>query len=154
MGDREFLEAPRLRGVRPGPPAHVGAGVFQRRRSLPESWLMNLVLPAALLLSISIGYLVAVLLLPISPKDRAGQLFAVCLGAGLGAGISSCLYFLVWLTLGPSTRTFVVLELVILGLLGAGFWARRVASASVAEPLARSVWWLPLIGFLAALAFA
>jgi hypothetical protein len=81
-------------------------------------------------------------------------LFAVCLGAGLGAGISSCLYFLVWLTLGPSTRTFVALELLILGFLGAGCWARRAASASVAEPPVRNVWWLPLIGFLAALAFA
>jgi hypothetical protein len=115
---------------------------------------MSLVLLGALLLSISIGYLLAVLLLPASARNRAGQLFAICLGAGLGAGISSCLYFLIWFTLGPSTRTFVAAELIILGLLGAGCWIRRPWRASGPEPPERSVLWLPLIGFLVALAFA
>ncbi|MBI2679771.1 MAG: hypothetical protein HYX25_02045 [Candidatus Solibacter usitatus] len=112
---------------------------------------MNLVLLAALLLSISIGYLTVLLLLPSAGHNRVGQLLAVCVGAGLGAGISSCLYFLIWLTLGPSTKTFVAAELIILGLLGAGCWKRRSASA---EPRAGGVLWIPLIGFLVALGFA
>jgi hypothetical protein len=108
---------------------------------------------AALLLSISIGYLLAVLLLPVSAQNRAGHLFAICLGAGLGAGISSCLYFLIWLALGPSTKTFVAAELVILGFLGAGCWVRRAPGGSDTEPPPRSMLWIPLTGILIALAF-
>ena len=115
---------------------------------------MSLVLLAALALSISIGYLVAILLLPVPAQNRSGQWFAVCLGAGLGAGISSCLYFLIWLALGPSTKTFVAAELVILGLLGAACWRRRRAPASAAESPGHGLLWLPLLGFLVVLAIA
>ncbi len=114
---------------------------------------MSLVLLAALLLSISIGYLAALLLLPPAQK-RAGQFFAICLGAGLGAGISSCLYFVIWLAMGPSTKSFAAAELVTLGLLGAGCRIRRPWNAAGAEPRARGLSWIPLIGFLIALAFA
>src|SRR5712692_3045760 len=77
------------------------------------------------MVSMLTGYLVITLLLPAFNPRWASEILSVCLGAGLGAGISSCLYFLVWLLIGPSTATYVSAELVLLGAAGPRCWLTR-----------------------------
>ncbi len=116
---------------------------------------MTPLLAAWLLVSILTGYLVTKLPLPAFNPRWAGEILSVCLGAGLGAGISSCLYFLVCLLIGPSTPAYVSAEVVLLGTAGAGFWlahAKTIAGNNSTQSIAFG--WLLPVALVAALAIA
>lgn len=75
---------------------------------------MTFLLGAALLIAVTIGTILVLALLPVKARGPTGLIFSVCAGAGLGIGVTSCLYFLV-LLLGQR-RHFVLIEIMIAGL--------------------------------------
>jgi hypothetical protein len=116
---------------------------------------MTVVLAASLVSSTLIGYLAAALFLPNYRPRWADLPFKICLGAGLGAGVSSCLYFLIWLLIGPSTKAYVFAEVLFVGALGTAYWFVRDVSV-IDNPRAKPAgwFWLLLGGFLVALMLA
>ncbi|HKX00629.1 MAG TPA: hypothetical protein VJN43_23010 [Bryobacteraceae bacterium] len=116
---------------------------------------MILLLLAALALSIAIGYFLAVLFLPKYSQRWADVLLKVSLGAGLGVGVSSSLYFLVWLIIGPSTVIYLVCELLTLAIAIAACRFRRERSLVDIPHAKPAGWtWLLLPAFLVTLALA
>ena len=114
-----------------------------------------MLLAAWFLVSILTGYLVTKLLLPPFHPRWAGEILSVSLGAGLGAGVTSCLYFLVCLLIGPSTPASVSAQLVLMGAAGARCWLTRaetISGESDAQP--RAFGWLLPLALVAALAIA
>ena len=112
----------------------------------------------SLLWPVLTGYLLTLLLLPRRGPRWASEIFRVCLGAGLGVGLSGSLYFLILLLVGPSTIVCLLTELGLMACLAAGCWLRPGSSAAgaagdqVFNPVAFH--WLLLTALLAALALA
>src|ERR1700693_564488 len=102
MGGRRLLQTHRLRGIRARSQPYCCKRFLSRRGAVSKDRQVTL--------------------LPACHPKWADEILKVCLGAGLGAGISSCLYFLVCLLIGPSTPAYVSSEVVLLGAAGAGFW--------------------------------
>jgi hypothetical protein len=112
------------------------------------------VLSAALLLPVLIGYLIARLFLPVYKPGWTDLVLKLCLGAGMGIGISSGVYFVFLVAIGPS-KAYIVAELLLLVAAGAACWARRdgfVFDNQQAMP--RGWFWLLLVAFAGALAMA
>jgi hypothetical protein len=74
---------------------------------------MTFLLGVSLLIAVTVGTILALALLPAKGRGLMGLMFSVWAGAGLGIGVTSCLYFLV-LLLGQR-RYFVLIELLIAG---------------------------------------
>ncbi len=113
-------------------------------------------LAAALLSSTLIGYLASRVFLPDCKPRWADLTLKLSLGAGLGAGLTSCLYFLVRLVLGPSTGIFVAAELLLAVAAGSAAWLARHGRVTAGSGDAKPAgwFWLLLAGLLGALAIA
>jgi hypothetical protein len=116
---------------------------------------MTLLLAASLLSSTLIGYLAVRVFLPIYKPVWADLTLKICLGAGVGVGITSCQFFLARLLLGPARIGSVTAELVLVGAVGLAFWFAR-DTLTVDKPQARPAgWsWLLLAAFLGSLAIS
>ena len=94
-------------------------------------------LPLAVLLATVLGFLCVSLLWPGRHTTWEDLLLRVCLGAGVGHGITSCLFFL-WLLLhGRADRSYLAVEAVVLAILLGAFLLRgraRTAPAPAAPP--------------------
>jgi len=114
-----------------------------------------LLLALSLVSSTAIGYLLASVFLPVYKPAWTDLLLKVSLGAGLGAGITSCVYFVVRISIGPSRVVAFAAEFLSLGAVAGAFWlARNVRHVAVAHAMPRGLLWWLLIGFAAALAMA
>jgi hypothetical protein len=104
-----------------------------------------LVLAVSLLPPALIGYLVVRTFVPAYRSPWASQLLNVFLGAGLGAGLLSLLFFLVRLLFGPSNIVYGVAELLAIAAGAASCWFFRDRSVSGTEvpPLTGWLWLLP-----------
>ena len=70
-----------------------------------------------IIISFAIGLLVICIALPFSDRSRSTLLLWSSLAFGLGVGVSSSLYF-VWLVIvGPALGGFILLEIAIVGAL-------------------------------------
>lgn len=114
-------------------------------------WLL-----AALLSSTLIGYLVSRAFLPDCKPAWADLTLKLSLGAGLGVGLTSCLYFVVRLIAGPSTGIYVAAELLLLIAACSVAWLNRDGRVTAGNADAKPAgwFWLLLAGLLAALAIA
>jgi hypothetical protein len=111
------------------------------------------VLAVTLLPPVVIGYLVVRSLAPAFHPQWAGFVFTLTLGAGLGVGILSLLYFLTRLLLGLSNAAYG--ELLLAGLAGALCWRHRGRSSTAGSGSHPKSWsWLLLVGLSAAIAMA
>jgi hypothetical protein len=104
-----------------------------------------LVLAVSLLPPFLIGYLIVRTFLPVYRSAWASQLLNLFLGAGLGAGVLSLLFFLVRLSFGPSNMVYGTAELLALAAAAAGCWffRDRSVSGTEARPLIGWLWLLP-----------
>ena len=115
---------------------------------------MSLVLIAALASSTFIGFLLTKIFLPAWKPLWADVTFRICLGAGLGAGVSSCVYFLVRLA-GHSRLACVITELLVLAGAGVAAWLTRGSRSLASSQANPKGWaWLLLVAFCGALAMA
>jgi hypothetical protein len=104
---------------------------------------MLLILAVTLVPPIVIGSLVARTFLPVNRQAGAAWLLNLSLGAGLGVGVLSLLYFFVRLLVGPSSLIYSVAEILTLAAAAAGCWFFRDKTSSGAEPRAFGGWqWL------------
>jgi hypothetical protein len=116
---------------------------------------MTLLLAAALLSSTLIGFLAARIFLPAYKPAWADLTLKICLGVGVGIGITSCEFFLTRLLIGPSRIACIAAEVVLMGAAGLAAWFARDAWA-VDRPHAKPAgWsWLLLAALLGSLAMA
>jgi hypothetical protein len=104
-----------------------------------------LVLMVLLLPPLLIGYLIVRTFVPVYRPAAAAQLLNVFLGAGLGAGILSLLFFLVRLLFGPSNLVYGAAEILAIAAASAACWLFRDRSSRGTEDarLAGWLWLLP-----------
>lgn len=109
-----------------------------------------LVLVVSLLPPVLLGYLMARAFLPLYRPAAASQLLNISLGAGLGAGVLSLLFFLARLWFGTSNLVYGGAEILSLAAAAAGYWFFRDRSVSGADPprLTGWLWLLPLATFV------
>lgn len=90
---------------------------------------MNILLPPVL--SLILGFKLLQLLGPDTfPQRRGVFLFKLCLAAGLGLGVSSCLYFIWLVVYGAAHPAYFAGELaVVAALTGVCYWVKRRAAA-------------------------
>ncbi|MCU1272908.1 MAG: hypothetical protein JWO48_339 [Bryobacterales bacterium] len=86
---------------------------------------MMLALGLTLLPPLAIGYLIARSFLPAYKPAWAGAVLTISLGAGLGVGALSFVFFLARLLAGPSSAATITGELLLVGLSGAACWVTR-----------------------------
>jgi hypothetical protein len=113
---------------------------------------MMLALSLTLLSPLIVAYLIARSLLPAYKPAWAGVLLTTSLGAGLGVGALSFVFFLTRLLAGPSTAAILTGELLLVGLSGAACWITRNRSdvkIPAGTPSGWS-WLLPVALFVAA----
>ncbi len=102
-----------------------------------------LVLAVSLLPPCLIGYLIVRTFVPIYRPAWAAQLLNIFLGAGLGTGVLSLLFFLVRLLFGPSNVVYGTAEVLAIAAAAAGCWFFRDRSLSGAETPQLTGWfWL------------
>lgn len=108
--------------------------------------MMLLILAVTLLPPILIGALVARTFLAVYRPAPAAWLLNISLGAGLGVGGLSFLYFLVRLLFGPSNIVYGVAEITTLAVSAGACWFFRDRAVIGAEPrwLAGWLWLLPV----------
>ena len=112
------------------------------------------VLSASLLLSILIGYLAVRLCLPVYKPVWTDLVLKASLGVGMGIGISSSVYFVLLVAVGPS-KAYVAAELLLLVAAGAACWMKRDRFVfSNQHALPRGWFWLLLVAFAGALVMA
>lgn len=116
---------------------------------------MMFALGLTLLSPLIVGYLIARSLLPAYRPAWAGALLTISLGAGLGIGTLSLVFFLSRLLAGPSNAAAFIDELLLVGLAGAGCWAARNRS-EVKIPGGMPIGWFWLLpaSLLAAVSIA
>lgn len=106
-----------------------------------------------ILVALVLGYLCAMRLVPAARPRWINWLLRFSVGAGLGIGITSCLYFLLRL-LGLSWRAApLVAELALLGVLGWWTWRHRPAEPAPNEPSPSGFRWSWLLALLVAFQF-
>ena len=116
---------------------------------------MMLALGLTLLSPLIVGYLIARSLLPAYKPAWAGELLTTSLGAGLGVGALSFVFFLTRLLAGPSTAAILTGELLLVGLSGAACWITRNRPDVKIPAGTPSGWsWLLPVALLAATAMA
>ena len=116
---------------------------------------MLVILAVTLLPPILIGSLIARTFLPAYRPVPAAWLLNLSLGAGLGVGVLSLLFFLVRLLVGPSNIVYGVAEILTLAAAAAGCWLFRDKTLSGAEPERFGGWqWLLLAATTVCLAVA
>jgi hypothetical protein len=114
-----------------------------------------MLLAALFFSSTLIGYLAAKLLTPEYRPRWAGIIFKISLGAGLGAGLTSCLYFAVWRWIGPSAGIYVLCELALLVVVAAASWRSRSGTVRLDEgPKPALLQWLLLVALAGSVAMA
>ena len=116
-----------------------------------------LLLALLLLTSTAIGYLIASAFLPVYKPAWANVLLKTSLAIGLGIGITSCLFFLNRVLIGPSSSVSFVTEFLLLASAVFAFWFTRNARHQHVTALHANphgvLWWL-LPAILASLAMA
>jgi hypothetical protein len=119
---------------------------------------LSLLVSLSFLVSLAIGFLFVSLLWPAGRSLKTQLLLRICLGAGIGHGITSCLFFLWLLIYGRAERNYCVFEFIVLAVLLAAFVfkSRKRGEASSASteswvepPLKQR--WLFAVAFCAAL---
>src|SRR5437588_2492277 len=116
---------------------------------------MMLALGLTLLPPLIIGYLIARSLLPAYRPAWAGAVLTISLGAGLGVGALSFVFFLARLLAGPSTAAALIGELLLVGLACAACWvARNRSEVKIPGGMPRSWFWLLPAALLAAASIA
>jgi hypothetical protein len=112
-------------------------------------------LAVSLLSSTLIGYLLVRIFLPDYKPAWADAALKICLGAGIGAGLTSCLYFLVRISGGSTIAICVIAELLLLAAAGLAFWFMRDSSAAGNRDTKPTGWlWLLLAALLGSIAIA
>ena len=113
---------------------------------------MVFALPIVLLSPIVLCFLIVRSLSPARQPGWAGFVLNASLGTGLGAGVSSLLYFLVWLLIGPSNAAYITAEIALLTVASVGCWMARSRSPVSGMPAAPGGWtWLLLAALVVAL---
>jgi hypothetical protein len=116
---------------------------------------MMLALGLTLLPPLVIGYLIARSFLPAYKPPWAGAVLTTSLGAGLGVGVLSFLFFLTRLLVGPSSAANLTAEVLLVGLAGAACWITRNRSeVTIPGGTPRSWFWLLPVALLAAASIA
>jgi hypothetical protein len=116
---------------------------------------MMLALGLTLLPPLVIGYLIARSFLPAYKPGWAGAVLTTSLGAGLGVGVLSFVFFLARLLASPSSAATLTGELLLAGLSGAACWVTRNRSDVKIPGGTPSGWsWLLPVALLAAASMA
>lgn len=104
-----------------------------------------LVLAVSLVPPIVIGWLIVRTFLPAYRSPWAARLLQVFLGAGLGVGVLSLLFFLVRLAFGPSNAIYGAMEILAIAAAAAGCWLYRdrTTANSAARKITGWLWLLP-----------
>ena len=117
--------------------------------------MMVSVLTVTILPPIMIGLLITRAFLPLHRPAAATWLLHLSLGAGLGIGILSLLFFLVRLLAGPSSLVYGIAEVLTIAAAAAGCWLVRDKSWSGVEPRPFGGWqWLLLAATVVCLILA
>jgi hypothetical protein len=112
-------------------------------------------LAVSLLPPVLLGYLIVRVFMPLYRPAAAAQLLYISLGAGLGAGVLSLLFFLVRLLFGTSNLVYSGAEILVLAAAAAGYWFFRDRSVSgAASPRLRGWLWLLPVATIVCLAIA
>jgi hypothetical protein len=103
-------------------------------------------LAVSLLPPVLLGYLIVRVFMPRYRPAAAAQLLYISLGAGLGTGVLSLLFFLVRVLFGTSNLVYGGAEILVLAAAAVACWFYRDRSVSSTEPprLTSWLWLLPL----------
>ena len=116
---------------------------------------MVMTLTVTMLPPIVIGLLITRTFLPLNRPAAASWLLNLSLGAGLGIGVLSLLFFLARLLVGPSNLVYGIAEILTLAAAAAGCWLFRDKLWSGEEPRPFGGWqWLLLAATVVCLILA
>jgi len=108
--------------------------------------MMALILTVTILPPIVIGLLITRTFLPLNRPAAAAWLLNLSLGAGLGIGVLSLLFFLVRLLVGPSNLVYGIAEILAIAAATTGCWLFRDKALSGADPRPFGGWQWLLLG--------
>lgn len=105
----------------------------------------------AMAVSVAAGVLIAGLLLPLERRDPVALAFLMCMGAGVGAGVSSVVYFL--LLLANAARYAIAVDLAVMLLLAALAFFHYKKRAPAGPAAERGSWAATALNRIVAAAF-